>query len=132
MCSPTDRAGSLSGKPLGSIVKHDLKSIVKHFCIHGKLTQIRPLSRGHINDTYVLTAEKNKKVVRYILQRINHTVFKDPPSVMKNIIRVTEHIISRMQKIDPDLASRQLTVIGTVDNACFHKDAQGNFWRVYN
>jgi thiamine kinase-like enzyme len=113
-------------------VKHDLKSIVKHFCISGELTEIKPLPRGHINDTYVLTTEKNKKVVRYILQRINHAVFKDPPSVMENIIRVTEHIISRMQKIDPDLASRQLTVIGTVDNTSFHKDVQGNFWRVYN
>jgi len=113
-------------------VKRDLKSIVKHFCICGELTEIKPLLRGHINDTYVLAAKKNKHIVRYILQRINHTVFKDPPSVMKNIIRVTEHIQSRMQKIDPLLASRQLTVIGTIDNTCFHKDTDGNFWRVYN
>ncbi len=113
-------------------MKHDIKSIVKHFCICGELTEIKPLLRGHINDTYVLTTKNNKHVVRYILQRINHSVFKDPPSVMKNIIRVTEHIQSRMQTIDPLLASRQLTVIDTVDNTCFHKDAEGNFWRAYN
>jgi thiamine kinase-like enzyme len=113
-------------------VKRDLKSIVKHFCIYGELTEIRPLPRGHINDTYVLTTKSNKHIVRYILQRINHTVFKYPPSVMRNIVRVTEHILSRMHTIAPDLASRQLTVIGTVDNTCFHKDAEGNFWRVYN
>jgi len=132
MYSPADRAGPLSGKPLGTIVKHNLKSIVKHFCICGELTEIKSLLRGHINDTYVLTTEKNKHIIRYILQRINHTVFKDPPSVMNNIIRITEHIQSRMQAIDPLLASRQLTVIGTIDNTCFHKDADGNFWRVYN
>ncbi len=113
-------------------MKRDLKSIIKHFCIYGELTEIKPLPRGHINDTYVLTAQKDKHIVRYILQRINHTVFKDPPSVMRNIIRVTEHIRSRMQGIDPDLASRQLTVIGTVDNTCFYEDAGGDFWRVYN
>jgi hypothetical protein len=113
-------------------VKHDLKSIVKHFCISGELTEIKPLPRGHINDTYVLTTEKNKQIVRYILQRINHIVFKDTPSVMINIARVTEHIISRMQTIDPDLASRQLTVICTDDNKCFYEDTDGNFWRVYN
>ena len=113
-------------------MKRDLKSIVKHFCIYGELTEIRPLLRGHINDTYVLTAKKNKHIARYVLQRINHNVFKDPPSVMRNIVRVTGHILSRMQTIDPDLASRQLTVIGTVDNTCFHKDAEGSFWRVYN
>jgi hypothetical protein len=113
-------------------VKRDLKPIVKHFCIEGELTEIRALLRGHINDTYVLTTKKNKYIVRYILQRINHTVFKDPPSVMKNIIRLTEHIQSRMQRIDPLLASRQLTVISTVDNTCFHEDAEGGYWRVYN
>jgi len=113
-------------------VKHDIKSIVKHFCICGELTEIKPLLRGHINDTYVLTAEKDKHIVRYILQRINHTVFKDPPSVMKNIVRVTEHIQNRMQAIDPFLASRQLKVIGGVDGICFHEDTEGNFWRVYN
>ncbi len=113
-------------------MKCDLKSIVKHFCIYGELTEIRPLPRGHINDTYVLTTKKNKQIVRFILQRINHAVFKDPPSVMTNIVRVTEHIVSRMQRIDPDLASRQLTVIGTVDNTCFYEDDECNFWRIYN
>jgi hypothetical protein len=113
-------------------VKRDIKSIVKHFRICGQLTEIRPLLRGHINDTYVLTTRKNENIVRYILQRINQTVFKDPPLVMGNIIRVTEHIRSRMEKIDPALASRQLTVIASDDDTYFCKDAEGNFWRVYN
>ena len=113
-------------------MKRDIKSIVKHFRIRGELIEIRPLPRGHINDTYVLTTKKNKHIVRYILQRINHTIFKDPPSVMGNIIRVTKHIRSRMQKIDPDRASRQLTVIESIDDTFYHKDTQGNFWRMYN
>jgi len=113
-------------------VKRDVKSIVKHFCISSKLSDIRPLLRGHINDTYVLTTRKNEHIVRYILQRINQTVFKDPPSVMGNIIRVTEHIRSRMKQIDPSLASRQLTVIASDDDTFFNKDSDGNFWRVYN
>lgn len=113
-------------------VKRDVKSIVKHFSISGELTEIRPLPRGHINDTYILTTKKNQHTVRYILQRINHTVFKDPPSVMENIIRVTEHIHSRMQRIDPGRASRQLTVIASDDDKFFRKDTDGNFWRVYN
>ncbi len=113
-------------------MKREIKSIVKHFCIRGRLTEIRPLPRGHINDTHVLTTKKNKHTVRYILQRINHTVFKDPRSLMENVTRVTRHIRSRMQKIDPDRASRQLTVIDSDDDTCFHKDAEGNFWRAYN
>jgi hypothetical protein len=113
-------------------VKHNIESIIKHFRISGKLTETRPLLRGHINDTYVLTTRIDEHIVRYLLQRINQTVFKDPPSVMENIIRVTEHIRSRMEKIDPGLASRQLTVIASDDETCFCKDAESNFWRVYN
>ncbi|MBN1803688.1 MAG: aminoglycoside phosphotransferase family protein [Sedimentisphaerales bacterium] len=113
-------------------MKHNIGSIVKQFCIDGDLTDVKPLLHGHINDTYVLTVVKDKQIIRYILQRINHTVFEYPPSVMKNIVRVTEHIHARMQSIDSDLASRQLTVIGSHDNACFYKDNEGNFWRVYN
>ncbi len=113
-------------------MKHEIESIVKHFCFSGKLTDIKPLLRGHINDTYVLITKKIEHTVRYILQRINQTVLKDPPSVMGNIIRVTEHIRSRMEKIDPGLASRQLTVIKGVDDTFYHEDTQGNFWRVYN
>ena len=102
------------------------------FYIDGDLTDVKPLLRGHINDTYILTFEKDKQIIRFILQRINHTVFKDPPSVMENIVRITEHIHSRMQNIDADLASRQLTVISSVDNRDFHEDTDGNFWRIYN
>jgi len=139
------------------MAEQDIKSIVKHFHICGQLTEVRPLARGHINDTYVLTTNKNGHIVRYMLQRINHAVFKDPPSLMRNIIRVTEHIRSRMPRtncpadsvyrrklglihsrpsnwcgVDPDRASRQLTVIESDDGAGFHKDAEGNFWRIYN
>jgi Ser/Thr protein kinase RdoA (MazF antagonist) len=105
---------------------------VKHFHIFGQVTGIRPLPRGHINDTYVVTAKKNGHAVRYILQRINQTVFKDPASLMENVVHVTEHIIIRMRQIDPDQAFRQLTVINADNGAPFHKDSDGNFWRVYN
>jgi len=114
------------------MAEQDINSIVKHFHICGHLTEVRPLARGHINDTYVLTTKKDRHIIRYILQRINHTVFKDPPLLMRNIIRVTEHIRSRMQSIDPDGASRQLVVIENDDGEGFHKDKEGNFWRIYN
>jgi len=113
-------------------MQHELKSIVDHFYVGGRLTEIVPLARGHINDTYILTTEDNGQPVRYILQRINHNVFKDPPSLMENVVRVTEHIRSKMAGIDPDQVARQLTVIGSDNGAGFHQDVNGNFWRVYN
>ncbi len=113
-------------------MKSDIKSIVGHFRVCGELAGFTPITRGHINDTYVLTTEKNKHAAQYVLQRINHAVFRDPPAMMTNIIRVTEHIRGKMREIDPDLASRQLTVIRTTEDLGCYEDADGNFWRVYN
>ncbi|MGD8501131.1 MAG: aminoglycoside phosphotransferase family protein [Phycisphaerales bacterium] len=114
------------------MMKDDVKSVAKHFHICGELVDAAPIAGGHINDTYILTSKKNGYAARYMLQRINHAVFKDPPSMMANIIRVTEHIRSKMERIDPGLASRQLTVIGTDDGTGYYRDPKGNFWRVYN
>lgn len=113
-------------------MKDDIKSVAKRFHIRGELVDAVPIAGGHINDTYILTSEKNGHIVRYTLQRINHAVFDDPASMMTNIIRVTEHIRSKMRTIDPELASRQLTVIGTDDGTGYYKDPEENFWRVYN
>jgi thiamine kinase-like enzyme len=113
-------------------MEYDVKSVAKHFHIDGELVDARPVTRGHINDTYILASEKNGVVVRYVLQRINHAIFKDPPSMMTNIIRVTEHIRSKVQEIDAELASRQLAVIGADDGLGYYADQEGNFWRVYN
>ena len=111
---------------------YDIKSVAKHFRLDGELVDAEPVTRGHINDTYILAGEKNGVVARYVLQRINQAVFKDPPSMMTNIIRVTEHISAKMREIDQGLASRQLTVIVADDGLGYYEDNDGNFWRMYN
>jgi hypothetical protein len=52
--------------------------------------------------------------------------------MMANIIRVTEHIGGKMRRIDPELASRQLTVVNAGDGTGYYRDNDGNFWRAYN
>ena len=42
---------------------------------------------GHINDTYCVSDERGK---RYILQKINHNVFRDVEGLMRNIVGVTK------------------------------------------
>ena len=41
---------------------YDIKSIAKHFNIDGELVDARPVARGHINDTYILTGEKEGRL----------------------------------------------------------------------
>ena len=114
------------------MMQHDLNHIARQFRLSGEPADITPLTTGHINDTFVLTAQENGKATRYILQRINHAVFKEPIPTMDNILRVTEHIRRKTLQADPKLAARQLTVLGTRDGLGYYQDAGGNVWRVYN
>ncbi|MEN6576773.1 MAG: aminoglycoside phosphotransferase family protein [Phycisphaerales bacterium] len=109
----------------------DVASIAGHFDLAGEPEAIAPITAGHINDTYLLTTTAGDKAVRYVLQRINHYVFKDPPKVMENILRVTEHIRDRLSHAEPALARRQLTVVPARDGQGYYQDADGNFWRAY-
>ena len=113
-------------------MKDEIRSIASHFRVCGEPINVTPVTRGHINDTYIVTVEKNGQAAKYVLQRINHAVFKDPPAMMANILRVTEHIHDKVQQADPALARRQLTVVRTSDGEGCYEDSEGNFWRVYN
>ena len=113
-------------------VEHDLYAIAEHFRVAGRPTDITPITAGHINDTFILTVRADGRTTRYILQRINHLVFKNPPETMTNVVRVTEHIRAKTLAVDPSLAARQLAVMTTDDDQGYHRDTKGNYWRVYN
>jgi hypothetical protein len=127
-------------------MEHDIKHIAENFNLNGKLIGSESFGSGHINDTYCLTCErdpilqKDRKMgtqhdgrqIHYILQRINHQVFKNPPAMMENIRRVTNHIHHKLQEQQNKLVSRQLIVIETKNGADFFLDDCGNYWRIYN
>jgi serine/threonine protein kinase len=74
---------------------------------------------------------ESNRLRSYTLQRINHEIFKNPPAVMENIRRVTEHLQSK-SKPGPDGSCRNaLTVIPTKQGKDFHLDDNGNYWRMY-
>jgi len=110
--------------------RHDVESILKQFCIDGRFRSAAPYGNGHINDTYCTVFDCGGALIRYILQRINHAVFKNPPALMDNIRRVTEHL-RRKQAGRADARRRTLTLIPARDGNVFHRDEDGNSWRVY-
>ena len=83
---------------------------------------------GHINDTYLV---ENKGGPRYILQRINHNVFKDVNGLMENIVRVTGHIYERLKRDGGDV-EHALRVIKTKNGKDFFQDEESNYYRLYN
>lgn len=109
----------------------DITEIGEKFAISGKLISIDTFESGHINDTYMLRYMDSNRLRSYTLQRINHEIFKNPPAVMENIRRVTEHLHCK-SKLDPDGSARHaLTVIPTKDGKDYHLDDNGNYWRMY-
>ncbi len=112
--------------------EQDLKTTAAQFALAGVPATVVPLATGHIHDTYVLTVPARPQAVRYVLQRVNHHVFRNPPAMTANILRVTEHIRMKLMPRDPGLARRQLMVVPTQDGAGYYQDAQGSYWRVYN
>ena len=73
-------------------LKHDIRAVARRFQIHGEFLRAAPYGSGHINDTYRATFDQGGARVRYIFQRINHAVFKNPVALMENVQRVTAHL----------------------------------------
>lgn len=104
-----------------------LKEIVSQFIGDDTNVEIKPLGKGHINDSYkVVSGDKE-----YVLQRINHHIFKNVPELQNNIQRVTDHIRKKLGEQGlTDIDRRVLTLIPTKEGALYYKDTTGDYWRV--
>ena len=111
-------------------LKHDVTAIARQFQIHGEFRSAEPYGSGHINDTYCAHFDQAGVPVRYILQRINHNIFKNPVALMENVQRVTSHLAAKVVG-QPDSTRRVLTLISTREGRAWYVDADGNHWRVY-
>jgi hypothetical protein len=108
-----------------------LKDVIKNFAIYADFISASPYGSGHINDTFVVNCNLGGTPIRYILQRINHNIFKNPEGLMENIARVTEHQRRKAPEGCTDATRRALTLIKTFDQKIFYKDPEGNYWRTY-
>jgi hypothetical protein len=113
-------------------MEYSFAEIVDRFCVRGTFLDAQPYGSGHINDTYAVVIDRGGSSVRYILQRINHTVFADPPSLMENISRVTRHLNrKKSERGEDDVSRRTLTVIPVKTGGDYYRDPAGNYWRMY-
>jgi hypothetical protein len=110
----------------------DLAQVGRAFGIHGDFLGGLPYGTGHINDTYAATYGQAGRQTRYLLQRINQSVFKDTAALMDNIWRVTEHQRTRLETEHPSDASRRaLRPLPTGSGGLCFDDGRGGRWRCY-
>jgi hypothetical protein len=111
-------------------LRHNVHAVTRHFQVHGKFLEAAPYGSGHINDTYCAMFDQGGASVRYIVQRINHAIFKNPVALMDNIARVTAHLAGKSGE-DRRQSRRMLTLIPARDERLYYCDAEGNHWRIY-
>ncbi len=106
---------------------NDLIKVVAQFVDTTNKTDIQPLGKGHINDSYKVSVD-NKE---YVLQRINHNIFKNVHELQNNILRVTSHIRQKLKdRGETDLDRKVLSLIPASDGKLYYEDSKGSFWRM--
>ena len=106
-------------------------SILDAFAFDGDVIGIQPNELGHINDTFVIETAQADQRQRYILQRINQHVFRQPRALMLNIIRVTEFLRAKILAEGGNPARETLTLIPTTQGDKFYVTSLGDYWRAY-
>src|SRR5688500_9554926 len=111
---------------------HDLRAISSMFRMRADFIDAVPFGSGHINDTYCATYNQAGRPVRFIHQRLNSNVFKEPVQVMENVARVTRHALQRLLEAGhPEAHRRTLTCIPALDGKPYAFDDAGELWRTY-
>lgn len=65
---------------------------IRGFDIDGTFLECTPCGNGHINDTFMMSFDRDGETHRYSLQHMNRSVFRDPVSLMNNILHVTDYL----------------------------------------
>lgn len=109
---------------------NDIKHIIKHFDFEGTYESAEELVNGNVNFTYKLYyRQADGSVVHYVLQRINTIAFRDPESLMENIVNVVDHLVESMREDGINPERRVLRYIKCDKGTYLYEDRNGNYWR---
>jgi Ser/Thr protein kinase RdoA (MazF antagonist) len=98
------------------------------FDLGGRVLDVRPLGRGLINDTFLITTDGARP--HAVLQRINRRVFPQPELLMENLRVLLKHV-ARRSAADPKCRELRLPAVYRARaDKDFHVDTAGDFWRV--
>lgn len=108
-----------------------MQAILQMFEFEGDITGVEENDQGNINSTYVITTSTGKK---YLLQKINTYVFKEPHLVMKNIELVTNHIRKKLEQ-QYDNVHKTLTIVPTKSDenmaTYVNRDGEKEYYRAF-
>lgn len=105
-----------------------LKIVFSQFDDSTVVVSYEELASGHINDTYLIKTSNKKN---YVLQRINHGVFKDVSGLINNKIAISKHIQEKISHLPKsERISEVLTFVRTKRGAPFYLGKSGGYWNM--
>lgn len=112
-------------------LKEKIWSVAQKFQVQGEVTEVEEYGNGHINDTYLVTcALAEDGVKRYIMQRMNDSIFKNPKELMENVVNVTSFLRKKISAAGGDVERETLNVILTKEDKHYLEE-MGEFFRMY-
>jgi Ser/Thr protein kinase RdoA (MazF antagonist) len=109
-------------------LKH-LLAVAQQFA-SSQILEVREYGRGNIHATFLVTLEAPAER-RFILQRLNTRVFRQPQLVMQNLRTLTEHLEPRLAAapLSPGRRFEVPRLLPAWDGRDYFIDPQGSFWR---
>ena len=115
-----------------NLINDRIDEVAARFRTKGAAAEHAPYGNGHINDTFLVvcgTQEGERR--RYILQKMNHSIFKMPQQLMENVVNVTEYLREMIARRGGDPDRETLNVVKTKDGSNYYLDDEGNYWRMF-
>lgn len=110
----------------------ELYEIARRFNVEGEPCDAEECTAGHINNTYVVSFNNKGKLDKYVIQRINTYVFKNPDYVMNNILGVTTYLRGYLVAVGEDPTRGTLNFVFCRDGHTYYRDSEGGCWRMYH
>lgn len=111
---------------------YDFNKIISNFKTDGKLSSCERYGEGHINETYLAVLESDGRETKYILQKINKSLFTKVDKLMNNIVLVTDFLRKKVAARGGDPDRETLTVVKTKDcNPYYYAPEYDEYFRVY-
>lgn len=106
---------------------HTLENVIDQFNFEGNLIECRPHGNGHINKTYAVDFEKDGVGHRYILQKVNNSIFTDVDSLMENFVNVTEFLRNKIIENGGEPERETMNLVPTKSGKHYLKDEDGYY-----
>lgn len=107
---------------------NNFRIITGKFLVHGEFYSCKPYGSGHIHSTYLLKTKLAEQFNKYILQKFNTSVFREPEKVLENIQKITSYLNKQSNENE---GISYLSMIPAGKGDYWYLDEKHNYWRCF-